>query len=74
MAISVYQRFGTSDMSLIRRFGVSIQFRPTLTLLSDIEKGCAFINADIASGLISIIYNGVGRFKHSLKATTTYFV
>ena len=32
----------------IQSFGISIQFRPTLTLLSDTEIGCAFINADVA--------------------------
>ena len=32
----------------IQSFGISIQFRPALTLLSDSEIGCAFINADVA--------------------------
>ena len=37
-----------ADISPIQSFGVWIQFRPTFTLLSDTEIGCAFINADIA--------------------------
>jgi len=44
----MYQRFEASDISPIQSFGVSIQFRPTLTLKSDTELGCAFINVDIA--------------------------
>jgi len=44
----MYQRFWTSDISPIQSFGVSIQFRHTLTLLSDTEISCACFNADIA--------------------------
>ena len=46
--IDIDVHFGVSDTSPIQNFGVSVQFWPTLTLLSDTEQGCAFINADIA--------------------------
>jgi len=43
----MYQRVGASDISPIQRFGVSIQLRSKLTLVSDIEIDNARINADI---------------------------
>ena len=33
--VLMYQRFTASDISPIQSFGVSIQFRPTLTLQSE---------------------------------------
>ena len=48
IVISMYKRFGASDISPIQSFGVLIQLMPTLTILSDTEIGYAFISADIA--------------------------
>ena len=66
IAISMYQRFGASDISPIKCFGVSIEFRPTLPLLSDTDIGRVFINADIAKTVListGVIYDGVGPFE-----------
>ena len=60
----MYQHFGASDISTIQSFGVSIQFWPTLTLLSATQIDCAFIKTDIAktvTGKLGFgdIYDGV---------------
>jgi len=64
----MYQHFGASDISTIHSFGVSIQFWPTLTLLSATEIDCAFIKTDIAKTVtgkfwlgFGDIYDGVGQ-------------
>ena len=51
IVISMYKRFGASDISPIQSVGVSIQLMPKLTILSDTEIGCAFMIVDIAKTL-----------------------
>jgi len=58
IAISMYQRFGVSDISQIQSFGVSKQFRPTLTFWSETEISCAFVNIDIAKTVGPTVLTG----------------